>query len=464
MSTWDDFNPIFYPNSVAVIGASPDFKRLGYHCMSSLIMSQFKGKIYPIHPSLPEISGFKAYPSIKAVPDKVDLAIIVVRFSLVPSILNECIEKGVKGVILITAGFKEIDDKAGAELQDEVAAIANQANIKIIGPNTFGIVNLHANLDASFTPEFSLTQKGDISLVSQSGGFCHLMVPLAMVEHVGLSKIIGMGNRCNVDFADILDYLADDGDTKVIMMFVEGVDDARRLFEVAGSVTRKKPIVALKVGRFRSKDKAAYSHTGSLAGKHQIYTAAFEQAGIIMVDSSIELLDVAKALALCPLPRGNRVAVLSAQAGPAIIASDICEQHGLILADFSTKTTEQVEKLLPPLSIRSNPIDMGPAWYDWETIRKVIEVTLADENIDSIVLYTAYASANRPVLKEIAGLLKSPAYGKPIISCFPSPTGVWVEEKRELEESGVVLYPTPERAAKALVGLVKRSQIVNRQS
>jgi len=464
MSTWNDFNPIFYPNSVAVIGASPDFKRLGYHCMSSLIMSQFKGKIYPIHPSLPEISGLNAYPSIKAVPDKVDLAIIVVRISLVPSILNECIEKGVKGIILITAGFKEINDKAGAELQDEVAAIANQANIKIIGPNTFGIVNLHANLDATFTPEFSLTQRGDISLVSQSGGFCHLMAPLAMVEHVGFSKIIGIGNRCNVDFADILDYLADDGDTKVIMMFVEGTDDARRLFEVAQNVTRKKPIVALKVGRFRSKDKAAYSHTGSLAGKHQIYTAAFEQAGIIMVDSSIELLDVAKALALCPLPGGNRVAVLSGQAGPAIIASDICEQHGLILADFSAKTTEQVEKLLPPLSIRSNPIDMGPAWYDWETIRKVIEVTLADENIDSIVLYTAYASANRPLLKEIAGLLKSPAYGKPIISCFPSPTGVWVEEKRELEDSGVVLYPTPERAAKALVGLVKRSQIVNRWS
>lgn len=464
MSTWNDFNPIFYPNSVAVIGASPDFKRLGYHCMSSLIMSQFKGKIYPIHPSLPEISGLNAYPSIKAVPDKVDLAIIVVRISLVPSILNECIEKGVKGIILITAGFKEINDKAGAELQNEVAAIANQANIKIIGPNTFGIVNLHANLDATFTPEFSLTQRGDISLVSQSGGFCHLMAPLAMVEHVGFSKIIGIGNRCNVDFADILDYLADDGDTKVIMMFVEGTDDARRLFEVAQNVTRKKPVVALKVGRFRSKDKAAYSHTGSLAGKHQIYTAAFEQAGIIMVDSSIELLDVAKALALCPLPRGNRVAVLSAQAGPAIIASDICEQHGLILADFSTKTTEQVEKLLPPLSIRSNPIDMGPAWYDWETIRKVIEVTLADENIDSIVLYTAYASANRPLLKEIAGLLKSPAYGKPIISCFPSPTGVWVEEKRELEDSGVVLYPTPERAAKALVGLVKRSQILSRYS
>jgi len=462
MSAWDEFNPIFYPHSVAVIGASPDFKRLGYHCMSSLIMGRFLGKVYPIHPSLSEISGFKAYPSIKAVPEEVDLAIIAVRTSLVPFILAECAEKGVKGVVLITAGFKEIEDKVGAELQQEMAAIANRANIKIIGPNTFGMVNLHANLNASFTPEFSLTPRGDISLVSQSGGFCHLIAPLAIEEHVGLSKIIGIGNRCNVDFADILEYLADDSDTKVIMMYVEGTDDARRLFKVASVVSRKKPIVSLKVGRFKSKDEAAYSHTGSLAGRHEIYTAAFEQAGIIMADSSTELLDIAKAFTLCPLPQGNKVAVLSGQAGPGIIMSDICEQHGLILAAFSPQTTEGVHELLPPLAMRSNPIDMGPAWYDWETIRKVIEVVLADENIDGIALYAAYASANRPLLKEITGLLQSPAYDKPIICCFPSPTGVWVEEKDEFEESGVALYSTPERAAKALVGLVKRSQIVNR--
>lgn len=464
LSARDEFKPIFYPDSVAVIGASPDFKRLGYHCLASLIMSQFPGKVYAIHPSLPEISGFKAYPSILAVPDKVDLAIIAVRNSLVPSILGECIKKGVKGVVLITAGFKEIEDKAGAELQDRIAAVANEANIKIIGPNTFGIVNLHANLNATFTPEFSLTPRGNISLVSQSGGFCHLLAPLAMVERVGFSKIIGLGNRCNVEFADILDYLADDPDTQVIMMFVEGVDDARRLFEVARSVTKRKPIVAVKAGRFKFKDKAAYSHTGSLAGKYEVYVAAFEQAGIIMVESSTELLDIAKGLALCPLPKGNKVAVLSGQAGPGIIMSDICEQHGLELARFSPKTTEQVEALLPPLAIRSNPIDMGPAWYDWETIRKVIEVVLADENTDGLVLYAAYASANRPLLKEIASLLKSPAQEKPIICCFPSPTGIWVEEKNEFVESDVALYPTPERAAKALVGLVKRSQIVGRWS
>ena len=461
MSAWNELNSVFYPRSVAVIGASLDFKRLGYHCMKSLIMSNFPGKIYPIHPSLPEIDGFKAYPSIKSISGEVDLAIIAVRATLVPPILNDCAEKGVKGVVLITAGFKEIEDKAGTALQEEVTTIANRANIKIIGPNTFGFVNLHANLNASFTPEFSLTLKGGISLVSQSGGFCHLIAPLAMEEHVGMSKIIGIGNRCNIEFADILEYMADDPDTTVITIYVEGTDNARRLFEVASSVTRKKPIVAFKAGRFSARDKAAYSHTGSIDGKHEIYAAAFKQAGVVMADSSTELIDLARALTLCPLPGGNRVAVLSSQGGPGIIMSDICEQNGLVLADFSLKTTERVHQLLPPLAIRSNPIDMGPAWYDTETIKKVIEVVLADENIDGVLLYSAYASANRSLLNEITSLLKSDTHGKPIISCFPSPTGVWVEEKQEFVRSGIVLYPTPERAAKVMGSLVKHA---NRQA
>lgn len=457
LSTWDHFNSIFYPRSVAVIGASADFNRLGYHCLSSLVMGRFPGKIYPIHPSLSEIMGFEAYPSVKVVPGEIDLAIIAVRSSLVPALLVECADKAVKGVVLITAGFKESEDKAGAKLQDEAAAVANRSNIKIIGPNTFGFVNLHANLNASFTPEFSLTPNGGISLVSQSGGFCHLMAPLAMEEHVGMSKIIGIGNRCNVDFADILEYLADDPDTRVIMIYVEGIDNARRLLEVARGVTKKKPIVGFKAGRFSSGDKAAYSHTGSLAGKYELYTAAFKQAGILVAQSSTELMDIAKALALCPLPKGNRVAVLSGQAGPGMIMSDICEENGLVLADFSPQTARHLDRLLAPLAMRSNPVDMGPAWYDNQTIKKVIDLTLMDENIDAVLLYAAYASANRFLLNEINSLLKSPTYGKPIVSCFPSPTGIWADEKEELLQSGVVLYPTPERAAKAMVALVKRA-------
>ncbi len=454
------FDSIFCPRSVAVIGASPDSKRLGYYCLQSLITSRFPGNIYPIHPSLPEILGFKAYPSVTLVSDEVDLAIIAIRTSLVPAALRECIEKGVKGVVLITAGFREIEDKAGAELQDEITAMANAANIKIIGPNTFGIVNLQAGLNASFTPEFSLTPKGNISMVSQSGGFCHLMVPLAMAEHVGLSKIIGLGNRCNVDFADVLDYLGDDPDTKVIIMYIEGTDDARRLYEVARRVSVEKPIVALKAGRFAARDEAAYSHTGSMAGEPRVYGAAFEQAGIISVNSSTELLDTAKVLALCPLPQSNRVATLSEQAGPGIIVCDTCEEHGLVMARFSDKTIARVAALLPPLAgMKSNPIDMN-VWNNGQTVSGVIEAVLEDENIDGIVLYAAYTPAITALPRAIAGLLKSPR--KPVISCFPCPPGVWVEEKQHFDENGVAFFPTPERAAKAMVALVKRSQIVNR--
>lgn len=454
------FAPLFYPNSVAVIGASEDPNKLGFHCLSSLVKGGFHGRIYPVNPRLSEVYGLQAYPSLKRIPDKVDLAVITVRASLASSLLNDCAEKGVRAVVLITAGFKEIEDETGAKLQREVAAIADKAGIKIIGPNTFGVVNLHANLNASFTPEFSLLKIGDISLVSQSGGLCHLIGPLSMTENVGFSKIMSLGNRCNVDFADMLEYLADDPETKVIMMYIEGVDDARRLFEVLGQAVKKKPVVALKAGKSEVSDKAAYSHTGSLAGSYEIYKAAFKQAGVITVDSSMELLAVAKALSLCPLPAGNGVAVVVGQAGPGMIMSDFCLERGLILATFSAETRREIEELLPPLSIRTNPIDMGPAWYDAERFLKIVEVTLADENVDGLILYAAYASANEDWPRELAKWWGKMAYRnrKPVIACFPSPGEIWVKEKIELEQGGLPIYPTPETAVEAFAGLVARGR------
>lgn len=452
----EEFDPLFYPDSIAVIGASEDPNRLGFHCLLSLVKGGFGGRIYPINPHLSQVHGLKAYPSLKLVPDKIDLVIITVRASSAPSLLNECAEKGVRAVVLITAGFKEIEDETGAELQYEVAAIANKAGIKIIGPNTFGMVNLPANLNASFTPEFSLLRIGDISLISQSGGLCHLIGPLSLTENVGFSKLMSLGNRCNVDFADMLEYLVDDTDTKVIMIYIEGVDDARRLLEVLRRVAKRKPIVALKAGRSQIGNKAAYSHTGSLAGRYEIYSAAFKQAGVIAVDSSMELLAVAKALSLCPLPAGNRVAVLSGQAGPGMIASDLCLERGLILANFSAETRKKIEQLLPPLSMRTNPIDMGPAWYDSQRCRRIVEVALADENVDGLILYAAYASANEDWPRELAKWWPQRAYRKPVVACFPAPAGIWVEEKIELEQNGLPIYSTPEIAVEAFVGLVER--------
>jgi acyl-CoA synthetase (NDP forming) len=450
---------IFNPRSVAVIGASDNPGKLGSHVMKSLTQGRYPGKIYPVNPGKDEILGIKTYPTLSQVPDTVHLSVIVLPAEQVPKIIKECKEKGVRGIVLITAGFKEIEDKRGESLQKEITELADQSGIKIIGPNTFGIVNLHLPLNASFTPEFSLVEKGGISFVSQSGGMSHLMAFLSLQDKVGFSKIIGLGNRCNVDFAEMVEYLIKDSQTKVIAMYMEGIDQPKRLMEVAKRGNREKPILAYKVGRSSTSDKASRFHTGSLAGKHEIYESAFKQAGILTVGSSEELLDTAKALTMCPLPEGNKVAVLSGQAGPGMAACDVCEMEGLLIPPFSMETQKRVEELLPPLAIRTNPVDMGPAWYDSEAIKGIVHTVLEDKNIDAIILCIMFASANRPAVGILTELLLERRINKPILCCFSSPPGIWDDEIKRLEGSGIPNYPTPERAAKTLVNLFRFKKI-----
>ncbi len=451
---WVALDAIFNPDSVSVIGASDNPGKLGSHVMRSLTEGRYPGKIYPVNPGKDEIMGIKTYPSLLQVSEPIDLSIIVLPAEQVPKIIKECKQKGVKGMVLITAGFKEIEDKRGEHLQREITELANRFGMKIIGPNTFGIVNLHLPLNASFTPEFSLVKKGGISFVSQSGGMSHLMGFLSMQNRVGFSKIIGLGNRCNVDFAEIVEYLTQDPQTRVIAMYMEGIDQPKKLMEVAKK-NSKKPILAYKVGRSHTSDQASQFHTGSLAGKHEIYKSALKQVGILTVESSEELLDTAKALDLCPLPEGNKVAVLSGQAGPGMAACDVCETEGLWIPPFSMETQKRVEELLPPLAIRTNPVDMGPAWYDSEAIKGIVHTVMNDQNIDALILCIMFASANRSAVGILTDLLLEKRTHKPILCCFSSPAGIWDDEIKRLEESGIPNYPTPERAAKTLVNLFR---------
>jgi acetate---CoA ligase (ADP-forming) subunit alpha len=444
---------IFNPGSVAVIGASDNPGKLGSHVMRSLTEGKYPGRIYPVNPGKSQMFGMKTYPSLLQIPESVDLSIIVLPAEQVPKTVIECGEKGVKGIVLITAGFREIEDQKGQALQSEVTKLADQSGIKIIGPNTFGIVNLHLPLNASFTPEFSWVDKGGISLVSQSGGMSHLIGFLSLQNRVGLSKIIGLGNRCNVDFPETVEYLIRDSQTKVIAMYLEGIDQPKRLMEVAERGKGEKPILAYKVGRSSTSDQASQFHTGSLAGKHEVYEGAFKQAGILTVGSSEELLDAAKALTMCPLPGGNRVAVLSGQAGPGMAACDVCEMEGLIISPFSAETQKRVEELLPPLAIRTNPVDMGPAWYDSGAIKGIVKTVLEDRKIDAVILCIMFASANRSAAGVLTDLLLEKRTNKPILCCFSSPPGIWDDEIKQLEGSGIPNYPTPERAAKALSNL-----------
>ena len=454
---------IFNPGSVAVIGASDNPGKLGSHVMRSLIEGGYPGKIFPVNPGKNEIMGKKAYPSLPHISESVDLAVIVLPAEQVPKTVMECAEKGVKGIVLITAGFREIEDKRGEILQREVTALATRSGIGIVGPNTFGIVNLHLPLNASFTPEFSWLEKGDISLVSQSGGMSHLMAFLSLQGKVGFGKIIGLGNRCNVDFAEMVEYLLHDDQTKVIALYMEGIDFPKKLMEVA-KANRRKPILAYKVGRSSTSDKASQFHTGSLAGKHEIYKSAFRQAGILTVGSSEELLDTAKALAMSPLLGGARVAVLSGQAGPGMAACDVCEMEGLRIPPFSAETQRRVDDLLPPLAIRTNPVDMGPAWYDSEAIKGIVQAVFEDQGIDGVILCLMFASANRSAVGVLADLLSERKTDKPILCCLSSPPGIWEDEIKRLERSGVPNYPTPERAAKTLVNLYRYALLLPRET
>jgi acetyl-CoA synthetase (ADP-forming) len=455
---------LFRPRNVAVIGASRNPGKLGYHVMKSLTEGGFKGGVFPINPKETGLFGAKAYPSLLEVPEDIDLAVVVLPAQAVPGILEQCAAKGVKGVVLITAGFKEIEDEAGAQLQEQISGPANEAGIPIIGPNTFGLVNLHEDLNASFTPEFSQVKKGAISLVSQSGGMAHMLAFLARGQQVGFSKIIGVGNRCNVGFAELLEYLAEDETTRVIAMYMEGVDHPRLVMAAARGLRGKKPVVAYKVGKSEVSDRASSSHTGSMAGSYEIYQGAFKQAGILAVQSLEGLLDTAKALDACPLLRGNRVAVLSGQAGPGIAACDVCEEKGLVLTSFSEETQSRIEKALPPLALRSNPVDMGPAWYSPEAIAEVADAALGDAEVDGVVLCIAYASANIGAVESLSTVLTNWAGKKPIVSCLSAPGGIWREGIGILEGAGVPNYPTPERAAAALGNLWRYRVLAGRAS
>ncbi len=455
-----NFSFLFEPRSVAVVGASDNPRKLGYHVMKSLIEGGYPGKVFPVNPSKEEILGSPAHASLAQVPADVDLAIIVLPASMVLSQIKACASKGVRGVVLITAGFKEIEDTSGAELEAEIAHLATEAKIPIIGPNTFGFINLNTQLNASFTPEFSLLRKGGVTLISQSGGISHLLGFLAMRAGVGFSKIIGLGNRCNVDFADLLEWLGEDPETKVIAMYMEGVEDPRAFLMEASGLSRRKPMIIYKVGRSEVADRASLSHTGSLAGRHEVYQGAFHQAGILSVDCIEDLLDAAKALEGCPLPQGPNVAILSGQAGPAMAASDVCEDEGLKIVPFAVETQQNINELLPPLALRTNPVDMGPAWYDASAIKGIVKAVIEDECVDSILLFIMFASANVDALMGLGGVLEKWKQKKPLISCISAPPGIWDEEIRHLEETGAIVnFPTPERAAKALAYLWKAGKI-----
>jgi len=381
-------SPFFSPKSIAVVGAS-EKPGVGETIFSN-IRTGYTGKVYPITPSHTTIFGIKAYKSVVDVPDVIDLAVVITPNRIVPTVMEEIGKKKIGGAVIISAGFKEVGEE-GARLENEVQSIAKKYGTRIIGPNCLGIMSLSENNRINATFLKVTPQRGNIALVSQSGAICAATVEDAIAQGIGFSKVVSMGNKADMDEADILQILSDDPETKVITMYLEDIHNGRRFMEIAKQVTRKskKPIIVLKAGRSAAGAKAAMSYTGALMGSDKAYDALFVQSGVIRVDTLQDLFNISTAFSKQPVPPlsikgdGTGVVIVSNAGGPAIISTDMCEKYGLKLADISS-SKEAIAKVIPEYGSARNPVDIvGDA--DAARFEKVISEVLTNPNVSSLV-------------------------------------------------------------------------------
>ncbi|MCS7252826.1 MAG: acetate--CoA ligase [Armatimonadota bacterium] len=446
-----DLKPVFCPHSIAVIGASRDPNSVGQSIFRNILMGGYRGVLYPVNPRADFILSVKAYPSIMEVPGDVDLAVIVVPAPIVPQVLDECGRKGVKGAIVISAGFKEIGGE-GIERERRIKEIADNYGIALIGPNCLGVINTDpaVSMNASFAGR--MPQAGRIAFISQSGALCTAVLDYARGQNIGFSKIVSMGNKADVDESDILVALAEDPQTSVILMYLEELTSGRRFFEVARVITSElpqpKPILAIKAGRTPAGARAASSHTGALSGSDEVYEAILAQAGVLRVESVEELFDYAEAFVNQPLPNGPRLAIVTNAGGPAIMAADACMRYGLELANLTETTRSKLKSSLPPAASVHNPIDLiGDAQHDRYEL--ALGMVMKDPNVDMIsVLLTPQAMTDvEEVAKAIVRISK--ADGKPIVATFMG----WYDVSpgvKVLNENGIPHYSFPEQAVRAL--------------
>jgi acetyltransferase len=443
------FDKLCYPSSIAVIGASQNPDKVGYAVLKNIINGGFTGEIYPINPKSNEILGKKCYKSIKDISNQIDCAVIVVKRDQVIDVLNECVEKSIKAVILITAGFAETGQE-GKNLQQKIAQIAREANITLLGPNCLGLINPWHKLNASFGQD--LGRSGNIAFVSQSGALITAIQDIAASNNIGFSILFSIGNKAVLDEVMIFDYLKNDSNTKVIAAYLEDISHGQEFMRLAERISKQKPLVILKAGRTQAGARAASSHTGSLAGADVAYNCAFERTGVIRVDSIEQLFDVSTALAYQPLPAGERIAIVTNAGGPGIMMSDALELCGLSVASLDEETTKKLKQILPDAASVKNPVDvLGDAKGD--RYGKALEILFASSSVDGIIVILTPQKMTDDVetAKEIIRVSRQ--YNKPILACF---MGADIVSKGVaiLRENNIPQYAIPERAAKTMKELV----------
>ncbi len=443
---------IFEPKSIAVVGASNNVKKWGGRIFKN-ISGSFKGPVYPVNQKEETIQGTASYPSVLDIPGDVEMAVVAVPAPSVIPVVEECGKKGVKGLVVITAGFGETGEE-GKELEKKLVSVINNYGMRMIGPNTLGIVNEPMSLNASVIGR--LPQRGPISFITQSGTLGLALAEWTIDMGLGLCKIISTGNKANTDDIDLIEYLDNDPSTGVIAMYVEGINRGKEFMEAARRI--KKPIIAIKTGRSKRGAKAVFSHTGSIAGSDEIFSAAFRQAGILRVDSIDDVFDAALAFSCQPLPTGNNVAILSNGGGASIVATDVCETYGINIADLTEETRGKIKKAIPEFASSSNPVDTAGT-SSHQVYLDVMKALLIDPNVDALIViyvHTLMSNAMPPAEAVVEIKRKCP---KPIIACWMGGKGT--EEGVDILKSGCLPnYSVPERAVKALHALIRHREFL----
>lgn len=482
-----DFKNIFYPGNVAVIGASTTFGKWGQVIIANIIAGGFKGGVFPVNPKGGKMFGLDVFSSVTDISDAVDLAFITTPAQTVPGLLEELGEKGVKGAVIITSGFSETD-AAGKKQERKIVEVARKRGVWLIGPNTMGIICPHAGLFA--TGSHPRPQKGSVAFISQSGNLGNQLIDWAEQQGVGISLFVGSGNEAMVTCPDYLEYLAEDPNTRTIVLYVENVGDGVRFMETAGRINRKKPVILLKGGSTAAGKKAAASHTGAMSGDDAIFKGACRQAGILNVNVPSDLLSLSAGFSSLPLPKGNRVGIVTLGGGWGVVTADECTQKGLVIPEIPDYTVANIGKYLPEFWSKGNPVDLvgtrnldAPAvaveeLMKWDGIDAVICLGIVGrhEMVKQLLASTRKADPDvswdfldyvekrgrefeEGFIGQMAAFMET--YHKPVIGVSMSGTGKGVVRPVPGCRYSGVMYQTPETAVNVLAGMVSYSRFLS---
>ena len=450
---------IISPKSIAVVGATNRAGSVGLAVFQNILRGGFQGVLYPVNPKARSVQSVRAYPSLSDINDDIDMAVIIVPAPAASDVIIEAGKKGVKGAVVITAGFKEVGGN-GIELEKQLRETAKEYKIRLVGPNCLGVINNNPNcrMNASFSTK--MPKAGNLAFISQSGALCTAVLDYADGKNIGFSKFVSFGNKADVNEIDLLRYLKEDPDTDVILMYLEDISNGRAFLEIAREITWgvKKPILAVKSGRSPEGAKAAASHTGSLAGADSDYDAIFQQSGVLRVEDVGELFHVASAMSSMPFPRGNSIAIVTNAGGPGIMATDAAARHGLKIAQLSDKTKEVLRVNLPPTASINNPVDViGDATH--ERYETAIRAVLQDENVDgAIVILSPQAMTD---ILETAEIVPHVIHGinKPVLCSFMGIVDV-SKGISFLEDNNIPNYNFPEYAVLAMSKMVRFGELL----